>query len=282
MKIELLKTFLEVSRTLHFRLASESLFITQSAVSARIKLLEDELGVLLFDRSQNHLKLTAEGERLIKHANEIILMWQKTKQDISITDNNSQQLAIGSMMSIWDIVLQEWLQKIHKNRDDISLLTATYNPVELRKNILNRIVDIAFLFEPTFAEELITEKIATVPLHLVTSEQQNVNHPFTLSNYVKVDYGESINSQYMRDYHDAPAAKHCINQPIVALNFLLGVGGSAYLPRQLTEHYLASKQLYLVNNAPVYSRDIYANYLAKNEKIELIEDTLKLFSHVNI
>ena len=124
--------------------------------------------------------------------------------------------------------------------------------------------------------------MATVPLHLVTSEQKNINHPFTLSNYIKVDYGESINSQYMRDYHDAPAAKHCMNQPMVALNFILGVGGSAYLPRQLTAPYLATKQLYLVNNAPVYSRDIYANYLAKNQKIAIIENVLQLFSHVTI
>ena len=77
MKFELLTTFLEVSQTLHFRIASENLFITQSAVSARIKLLEDDLGVLLFDRTHKHLKLTREGHRLIKHANELLFMWKK-------------------------------------------------------------------------------------------------------------------------------------------------------------------------------------------------------------
>ncbi len=149
MKIELLKTFLEVSRTLHFRIASENLFITQSAVSARIKLLEEDLGVLLFDRSQKHLKLTPpEGNRLIKHANELLFMWQKTKQDVGIAESDSHQLVIGSMMSIWDIVLQDWLKKIHRNMDDVSLLTNTYSPIELRKSVLSRVIDIAFLFEP--------------------------------------------------------------------------------------------------------------------------------------
>ena len=165
MKIELLKTFLEVSRTLHFRIASENLFITQSAVSARIKLLEDDLGVLLFDRSQKHLKLTPEGHRLIKHANELIFMWQKTKQDVGITAQHSMQLVVGAMSSIWDIVLLNWMHKIHLNMEDISLLTSTYSPLELRKSLLNRVIDIAFLFEPIFVEELISEKIATVPLH---------------------------------------------------------------------------------------------------------------------
>mgnify|MGYP000053006759 CR=1 FL=1 len=153
MKIELLKTFLEVSRTLHFRIASENLFITQSAVSARIKLLEDDLGVLLFDRSQKHLKLTSEGNRLIKHANELLFMWQKTKQDVGIADSGAQQLVIGSMMSIWDIVLQDWLQKIHRNLDDVHLSTNTYSPLELRKQVASRLVDIAFLFEPPYIDD---------------------------------------------------------------------------------------------------------------------------------
>ena len=42
MDIEILKTFLEVARVRHFGKASESLFITQSAVSARIRLLEEK------------------------------------------------------------------------------------------------------------------------------------------------------------------------------------------------------------------------------------------------
>lgn len=282
MKIELLKTFLEVSRTLHFRVASETLFITQSAVSARIKLLEDDLGVLLFDRSQKHLKLTPEGHRLIKHANELIFMWQKTKQDVGIAQSNTTQLVIGSMMSIWDIALQDWLQKLHKNMDDCSLLTATYSPIELRKSLLNRVIDIAFLFEPSFVEDLITEKVATVPLHLVSTNPSDIDNADHLENFIVVDYGESVNVKYMRDFQHAPAAKHHMNQPIVALNFILDVGGCAYLPRQMTFEYVRKKKLYIVENAPVYSRDIYANYLAKSQKVEMIEQAIELFPFVKL
>jgi len=282
MKIELLKTFLEVSRTLHFRLASEALFITQSAVSARIKLLEDDLGVLLFDRSQKHLKLTPEGNRLIKHANELIFMWQKTKQDVGIAESNSMQLVIGSMMSIWDIALQDWLQKIHRNMDDCSLLTTTYSPNELRKSLLNRVIDIAFLFEPSFVEDLITAKVATVPLHLVSTEAADVDKANQLESFVMVDYGESVNAQYMREFQDAPAAKHFMSQPIIALNFILEAGGSAYLPRQMTFEYVRKKKLFIVESAPEYSREIYANYLAKSQKIDVIEQAIQLFPFVKL
>ena len=288
MKIELLKTFLEVSRTLHFRIASENLFITQSAVSARIKLLEEDLGVFLFDRSQKHLKLTPEGNRLIKHANELLFMWQKTKQDVGIADSDAHQLVIGSMMSIWDIVLQDWLKKIHRNIEDVSLLTNTYSPSELRKSVLSRVIDIAFLFEPPFVESLITEKVATVPLHLVTTEPTlikdvtEVSEIFSLDNYIMVDYGEAINAQHLREFQNAPPAKHYMSQPRIALNFLLDAGGSAYLPRQMTFEYIESNQLHVVENAPVYSREIYAAYLAKSHKVDIIEEAIHLFPYVTI
>ncbi|MFT5023003.1 MAG: DNA-binding transcriptional LysR family regulator [Colwellia sp.] len=282
MRIELLKTFLEVSRTLHFRIASENLFITQSAVSARIKLLEGDLGVLLFDRSQKHLKLTPEGNRLIKHANELLFMWQKTKQDVGVADSDTYQLVVGSMMSIWDIVLQDWLKKIHRNLDDVSLLTNTYSPLELRKSLLSRVVDVAFFFEPPFVKDLITEKVATVPLHLVTTEPNDTMEKLTLDNHIMVDYGESVNAQHLREFQDAPPARHYMSQPRIALNFLLDAGGSAYLPRQMTFEYIEKNKLYLVEEAPVYSRDIYAAYLAKSQKTDIIEQTLQLFPSVVI
>lgn len=280
MKIELLKTFLEVSRSLHFRIASENLFITQSAVSARIKLLEDDLGVLLFDRSNRNLKLTPEGHRLIKHANELILMWQKTKQDVGISAQHSMQLVVGAKSTIWDIVLQNWLQKIHLNIDEVSLLTSTYSAPELRKSLLNRVVDIGFLFEPTFVGEIISEKVATVPLHLVTTNPDYVFKQMQLQDFIMVDYGESIAAQYLREFPDTPEAKHFMSQPRIALNFILDAGGAAYLPRQITFEYLKSNQLFLVDDAPVFRRDIYANYLANNQKIEMIEQVLQLFPHV--
>ena len=279
-KIELLKTFLEVARTLHFRIASETLFITQSAVSARIKLLEDELGVLLFDRSQKQLKITPEGHRLIKHANELIFMWKKAKQDVALVDNDIELLSIGSMMSIWDIALQAWLNKISKNIEDIGFMTKTHSPLELRKNLINGVIDIAFTFDSPVIDEFITEKVTAVPLHLVTTNPEATIDFKQLTDFIMVDYGESINLQYLREYPDAPPAKHFMSQPKVALDFILSNGGSAYLPRQLAIKYVNDKSLYLVDTAPVFSREIYALYLARSHKEALIKKTLHYFPEI--
>ena len=282
MKIELLKTFLEVSRTLHFRVAAENLFITQSAVSARIKLLEDDLGVLLFDRTTKHLKLTPEGHRLIKHANELIFMWQKTKQDVGIAENEAHQLVIGSMMSIWSIVLQDWLQKIHRNMEDVSLLTGTHSPIELRRNIVSRLIDVAFIFEPPFVEDLITQKVATVPLHLVTTQAKTHYNPLSLDDYIMVDYGDAVNTEHMRIFQHATPAKHFMSQPSIAMDFILQAGGCAYLPKQMTHDYREKKKLFIIEDAPIYSREIYAIYLANSQKKDIIEQAIHLFPYLKM
>ncbi|WP_372765839.1 LysR family transcriptional regulator [Pseudoalteromonas sp.] len=278
MKIELLTTFLEVSQTLHVRIASENLYLTQAAVSSRIKQLEEELGVQLFDRTQKRLKLTAEGHRLVKYANEMLIMWQKLKQDVGVAQPNSYQLFVGSMMSIWDIVLQDWLQKIHRNLDDVHLFTHTYSPLELRKQVISRLVDIAFLFEPPFVEDIVTEKVATVPLQLVSTERDiKVSN---IENMVMVEYGESVNSQILRDYSDSNAIRHHMSQPRIALNFILEASGSAYLPKQMCFEHIRKGKLHRVEDAPEYSRDIYAIYLDKSQKKQLIEEALMLFPYV--
>lgn len=279
MKIELLTTFLEVARTLHVRVASENLHLTQSAVSARIKLLEEELGVSLFDRSHKHLKITPEGNRMIKHAKDLIFLWNKTKQDVGIAQSDSQQLVIGSMMSVWDIVLQDWLKKIHRNIDDVSLLTSTHSPIELRKSVLNRFIDLAFLFDPPLIEEVITKKVATVPLYLVTTNPEVKYQNLPLDDYIVVDYGDSVNSQHMRAFKESGAAKHHISQPRIALNFILDAGGSAYLPKQMVFQYVSNNQLFIVEDAPIYSRNVYAIYLDKTHKKELLEQALDLFPY---
>jgi hypothetical protein len=66
------------------------------------------------------------------------------------------------------------------------------------------------------------------------------------------------------------------------LNFILNAGGSAYLPRQMTFEYERKNKLYIIENAPIYSRDIYANYLAKSQKVDVIEQALQLFPFVNV
>jgi len=64
-------TFLEL-RHLRTLLALKRVYLTQSALSHQIKLMEEQFGLLLFERKSNPLRFTAAGDRLIRLANEIL------------------------------------------------------------------------------------------------------------------------------------------------------------------------------------------------------------------
>lgn len=73
LNIELLRTFVTIADTGSFKRAGEKLFITQSAVSLKIKKLEEILGKKLLSRRQGRLGgLTEEGGQLIGHAREML------------------------------------------------------------------------------------------------------------------------------------------------------------------------------------------------------------------
>lgn len=80
MELYQLKAALAVARTGQLGRAGEQLHLTQSAVSKQIKSLEDELGVLLFDRTPSGMIATAAGRRLLAIAGRIV----ESAQEMSV------------------------------------------------------------------------------------------------------------------------------------------------------------------------------------------------------
>ena len=86
MDTDLLRTFIEVSKTRHFGRAAENLYLTQSAVSFRIRQLEQQLGVSLFARHRNNIQLTQSGEHLLPYAETILQTLGRAKQTLAKDD----------------------------------------------------------------------------------------------------------------------------------------------------------------------------------------------------
>ncbi|HZV61334.1 MAG TPA: LysR substrate-binding domain-containing protein [Methylophilaceae bacterium] len=67
-----LKFIVAVARERNFRRAAERCFVTQPALSLGIKKLEDELGLIIFERSHNEVALTEIGEKIVEQATRVL------------------------------------------------------------------------------------------------------------------------------------------------------------------------------------------------------------------
>ncbi len=78
-----MKVFRTVADNLNFRQAAEALYLTQPAVTLQIKALEEELGVPLFDRTENRVALTEAGRILLKHARKVEALTAVARQELA-------------------------------------------------------------------------------------------------------------------------------------------------------------------------------------------------------
>lgn len=100
MNMSQLETLVTISKTMSFRKAGELLNLTQPAVSAQIKSLEDEFKAVLVDRSQP-VTLTDRGLVFLEHAERILAVVEELKQKITDLEETPQgHIMLGTTTSI--------------------------------------------------------------------------------------------------------------------------------------------------------------------------------------
>jgi len=106
MDIRQLNYFIKAAELLHFTAAADASFVTQSTLSQQIKQLEEELGMLLFDRVGKQVRLTEAGNVFLVHARQVILDIKKARQAISELDNMiNGELRIGVTYAFSSLLL---------------------------------------------------------------------------------------------------------------------------------------------------------------------------------
>lgn len=276
MDVGLLKAFLEVNRAKHFGRAADNLFISQSAVSARIKQLEDELGIRLFTRDRNNIDLTTAGKKFLIYAENILNTWNRARQEISIPEGIDTLLSIAALPSIWDVLLEDWLNWFHKSSTTTALQADVMQSDSLMRNLLDGVVDLGFLFDPPKTPQLCVKELAPVPLIMVSSEKGLCSADAVKENYIFVDWGTSFAVIHAKQYPEIPAPKLRASVGRIALGFLNNCGGSAYLPEAMVNDQLNST-LFRVEDAPVINKEVYAVYSNTSIKRDTIEASLAWF-----
>lgn len=146
---ELYKVFYCVAKTLSFSEAAKELFISQSAVSQSIKLLEKRLGQTLFVRSTKKVRLTTEGEILLKHIEPAVqLIHRGEKQILESNTLNAGQIRIGASDTICRYFLVPYLNEFHKRYPNILIKVTNGTSFQCVDLLENNQVDFIIVNSP--------------------------------------------------------------------------------------------------------------------------------------
>lgn len=139
---ELYKVFYHVASTLSFSEASKQLFISQSAVSQSVKVLEKKLNQTLFIRSTKRVQLTPEGEILIKHIEPAMNLIKKGENQLLEANTlNGGQLRIGASDTICRYFLVPFLSSFHSMYPNIHIKVTNRTSIECARLLENGQVD---------------------------------------------------------------------------------------------------------------------------------------------
>lgn len=278
MDLDLLKTFAEVSRTRHFGQAAENLFLTQSAVSARLRLLEQIVGVPLLTRTRGNIQPTPAGTKLLRHAEIILNSWNRARQDIAVENEQLVPIAIGGVPNIWDSVLQEWIHSLHQHMPDLAITAEVYGSDILIQRLNNGALDVGFMFQSPELTNVSVKALGEVELILVASRPGLGKVKAIESGFVMTDWGTAFANAFSRANPDAPTPKMRLGLARLVYDFLLSQGGSAYLPKPMVESDVEAGRLHRVAGAEVFARTAYAVINTNSQQTQAVNHALSFLS----
>jgi LysR family transcriptional regulator, flagellar master operon regulator len=256
MDLELLRTFLEIDTAGTLVKAAERLHVTQATVSARLKSLEEALGVSLFTRGKSGAQLTAEGRAFVPHATSLLRTWQRAVTALAVHDAEDEELSIGGEFTLQGALLLNWLVALRRSRPMARIRTHVDAPGRLLDAVQNGSLDMAILYSPLRRPGIVTSLILEEDLVLVATDR--CENQVTRKDYVYVDWGPDFAAAHDRIYPGVRLKSSYVGLGPLALRLLLQVGGSGYFRTRAVEPHICAGQLSLVEDAPRFSFSLYA------------------------
>jgi DNA-binding transcriptional LysR family regulator len=259
MDIELARTFIEIVSTGSFIKAADRLHVAQTTVSARIRLLEQQLGQPLFVRNKAGASLTSAGEEFLRYAPTFVQLWQRAKQQVAVSKGHRAVLTIGSEVSLWQPLLVEWARMMRHSYPDVALRVHVDVPQDLIAHVAAGLVDIAIVYAPQHRPGLKIDLLMEEELVLATTDLKT--HQADDPGYVHVDWGPDFSLHHAVSFPEATPSVVANLGPL-ALSYILSEGGSGYFRMHAVQPHLVSGKLHLVPGAPHFSFPVYAVYSA--------------------
>ena len=270
MNIESMRAFLEIVATGSFQNAAERLNVTQSAISARIKALEERLNRILLTRKRSGIELTDAGIRFQRHAQNCVQSWERAQQEIALPPGIDNLFSLGLQINLWDRLAINWSEWMAQQAPQSATRIVCDYSEKLVSQVREGSLDVALVYSARQGGGLDIQDFDEQELILVSTEPRELNVDWT-PGFIYVDWSDDFASEYSAAFADSPQPRLSVSSSIIALEHILKHGGSAYLARDDIRPLLDAGTLHRVAKAPVFLRNSQLVYLRDSPLQEIID-----------
>lgn len=213
MNQEIIMSFICIVQQQTISAAAKTLLASQSTISHRIQVLEQELGVTLFDRQRGFKKmtLTEDGKRFYPLA----MQWLELNSQMHQIHSNSSagKVRIGSMDSMNQYLLSPIFHKIKVDIPELQMEFVSYHSQEIYSRLTSQLMDVAFAFYP-IRYDIQAKPVFSEPMYMICLPgyyPEGALHPSVLkkSDQILFTWDENIlrwNNEWW-DEHEPPFVK---------------------------------------------------------------------------
>ncbi|GAA1572414.1 MULTISPECIES: LysR family transcriptional regulator [Kribbella] len=167
MELRQLRYFVTVAEELHFGRAAERLNIVQPAVSQQVARLERELGLRLLDRSSRHVRLTGDGERMLREARAVLAAAdQAAEVAAALATGRDGVLRIGTAPGLRDR-LERGLTTLRRRTPNLDIQISSGTTAEYLAALRSGRLDVAFVRGEVAATDLTVVELWRDPLSVL-------------------------------------------------------------------------------------------------------------------
>lgn len=267
-----------------FAKAADKLNTTQSAITKRIKELEAEFDVQIFDRTQKKAIITQKGQEILDMASDLL-----SRRDTMLLRLKSYHTFTGTLrLGITEITSMTWLP-------DLIRLLKTYFPqlkvvpilgmaAELQKNLQEARLDMAFLHGNLRGPSLDAEPLGTLKFswmgspELISAEQIYTPEDISKMHLIRQDQESGLNSIY-----DEWLKPYSAEQNLFTINSLLAMAGLtvagfgvACLPTDYFHNLVREKKLIVAQTTKPTPQSLYCSMYMKNMNSMLYQEIAHL------
>lgn len=238
MDIRHFKTFIKLVELESFTQAAEALSYTQAAISIQIQQLEKRLGVRLFDRFNQEVRLTEDGQRFVEYAYDVLRAYERAENFRFNDGERKGLLRIGTVDSLATSVFPEIMHIYHRKNPQVQIHLEISRTEDLIRMIEHNELDVMHTLD---------EKIYAPNL---------LKHREDAERILFVSANPSLKG------------KHMTLEDVLEEPFLLTEKNASY--RYTLERYLAHRSYQLESTVEVGNTDVIVKLLKKGFGISFV------------